>query len=319
MSRTASSLALRVAVSAALLGWLATWVDLGTVARQLAGFGAGNVLVILGLQLVNTALKSYKWQQLLAADSIELSHATAFASYMVGTFFSVFLPTAIGGDAVRAIDAGRRSGRGAATATSVVADRVLGIAAIGVVGLAALGAGAASRLDPHLRLVGAIIYVGVLAAGALAFTDVVGVAAAAAARLGASSLEQLLRKIAASIAAYRASGRLVRWALVSVAAQVIVIVSIWWIARALAIETPLAYFFVIVPLVSLVESLPVSIFGIGTRDVSYVYLLGLAGVPEEKALSVSLLYLLLSLLYASFGGLVFAFRGTTASHARNAA
>jgi len=116
VSRSATSLALRIAVSAALLGWLATWVDLGAVGRQLAGFGLGNVLVILALQLVNTALKSYKWQQLLAADAIELSHASAFASYMVGTFFSVFLPTAIGGDAVRAIDAGRRSGRGAATA-----------------------------------------------------------------------------------------------------------------------------------------------------------------------------------------------------------
>jgi len=129
----------------------------------------------------------------------------------------------------------------------------------------------------------------------------------------------LLRTIAASIAAYRRRGGLLRWALVSVAAQVIVIVSIWWIARALAIATPLAYFFVIVPLVSLVESIPVSIFGIGTRDVSYVYLLGLAGVAEESALSVSLLYLLLSLLYASFGGLVFSLRGARLSRAGNAA
>jgi uncharacterized protein (TIRG00374 family) len=308
VSRSAASLAIRIGVSAALLGWLATWVDLATVRRELAGFGAANVLVVLVLQFVNTALKSYKWQQLLAADAIELTHATAFASYMVGTFFSVFLPTAVGGDAVRAVDAGRRSGRGAATATSVVADRVLGIAAIGVVGLSALGAGAASKIDPHIRVAGALVYVVVLSAAVVAFTDLVGFAAGILERFHLGALSRLLRKIAASIAAYRRSGGLLRWAAVSVAAQVIVIVTIWWIARALAIGVPLSYFFVIVPLVSLVESVPVSVFGIGTRDVSYVYLLGLVGVAEESALSISVLYLLLSLLYASFGGVVFALR-----------
>lgn len=307
-----AALALRFGVSAVLIGWLLARIDRGAVARELADFGLENVLAVLALQLVNTALKSTKWQQLMAADGIVMSHATAFASYMVGTFFSVFLPTAIGGDAVRAVDAGRRSGRGVATATSVVADRVLGFAAIGVVGLAALAGGAAASLDARLRLLGAALYVAVLAAAAASFTGLAGVAAEAVGRLGWARGERALCTVAASIAAYRASGGLARWTALSIAAQAIVVVAVWVIARALEIDAHLPYFFAIVPLVSLVESIPVSIFGIGTRDVSYVYLLGLAGVAQPKALSLSFLYVLLSLLYALLGGVVFAVRGWSA-------
>jgi hypothetical protein len=81
------------------------------------------------------------------------------------------------------------------------------------------------------------------------------------------------------------------------------------IGRSLGMAVSLGYFFVVVPLVGLVESVPVSIYGIGLRDVSYVYLLGLAGVPKPQALSLSVLYVVLTVVYALFGGLVFALRG----------
>lgn len=306
--RRIAPLALRLAVSGALIGWLSWRVDLGAVAERLRTVGVDTVGVVLALQLVNTALKSYKWQQLLAADRIHLSHRAAFTSYMVGTFFSVFLPTAIGGDAIRAVDVARHTGRRTATATSVVADRVLGFAAIGVVGLVAFALGAASALDARQRMLGAGLYLAVLAAAGFAFTDWLGRVAAWLGAARGARLRRVLLGISASVAAYRRSGKLLRWAFVSIVAQLIVIVAIWWIARALAIGASLSYFFAIVPLVSLVESLPVSIFGIGTRDVSYVYLLGLVGVSQEQALSVSLLYVVLSLGYALIGGVMFALR-----------
>jgi glycosyltransferase 2 family protein len=301
-------LLLRVGVSAALIGWLATRVDFAAVGRQLGTVGAENVLAILVLQFMATGLKSYKWQQLLAADGIHLSHPAAFASYMVGTFFSLFLPTSIGGDAVRAVDAGRMSGRPIATVTSVAADRVLGFAAIGIVGLLALAAGSASLLRPELRMAAAVLYLAVLGTSAFLFTGWLPRLARLVRLERVVRLDQPLAAVAESVAAYRRSGRLVRWTLVSVGAQVIVVVAVWMIARSLAIGVPLSYFFVIVPLVGLVESVPISVFGIGTRDVSYVYLLGLVGTEQAPALSLSVLYVVLTILYALLGGLVFALR-----------
>lgn len=300
-------LGLRIAVSAGLVGWLFTRIDPAEVATAIGAVGLGNLVLILALQLVNTALKSYKWQQLLEADGIHLPHTTAFASYMVGTFFSVFLPTAVGGDVVRALDTARRTGRRTATLASVAADRVLGFVAIGVLGLTATS-GFGSGLEPAQRLGGIAIYLTVLGAALLCFSRRL-LRVAGQARLGRfARAERVVRAAAQSLTAYRDSGRLLRLALLSIAAQAIVIVVVWMLARALEIAAPLSWFFVIVPLVGVVESIPVSVYGIGPRDVSYVYLLGLVGTEEARALSLSVLYVAVSVLYALLGGLVFAFR-----------
>jgi uncharacterized membrane protein YbhN (UPF0104 family) len=312
VNRKTAWLVVRLGISAALIAWLLHRVDVRVVVGQIGAIGFANVLTILALQFLNTGLKSYKWQRLLAADGIHLSHATAFASYLVSTFFSLFLPTAIGGDAVRAVDVARRSGRGMATATSVVADRVLGFAAIGLVGLSSLAAGSAAILAPGLRWSGAVLYAGVLVASAALFT---GWPLGILERLGFARLprlDQLMRSAARSLDAYRRSGRLFELTALSVAAQVIVVIAVYVIGRSLAISVPLSYFFVIVPLIGLVESVPVSIYGIGLRDVSYVYLLGLVGVPQALSLSLSVLYVFMTVIYALFGGAVFALRGSAA-------
>jgi uncharacterized membrane protein YbhN (UPF0104 family) len=298
----------RLAVSAALIGWLFRRVDARAVARQIGEIGVGTVAAILALQFLNTGLKSYKWQRLLDADGIHIAHSTAFASYLVSTFFSLFLPSSIGGDAVRAVDGARRSGRAVATVTSVIADRVLGFAAIGIVGLLALCAGSASALDGELRWGGAALYAAVLAASGVLLA---GWPLRVAHTLGLSRwprLERPLVSVAESLGSYRKSGRLGELLLLSIAAQVIVVVAVYVIGRSLGMAVSLWYFLVIVPLVGLVESVPVSIYGIGLRDVSYVYLLGLVGVSKPQALSLSVLYVVLTVFYALFGGLVFALR-----------
>jgi len=306
----------RLAVSAALVGWLLTRIDARAVAGHLGDVGLITVLTILGLQFLNTALKSYKWQRLLDADGIHIAHSTAFASYMISSFFSLFLPTSVGGDAVRAVDATRRSGRAVATVTSVIADRVLGFAAIGIIGLAALLAGSASALSARLVAGGAALYLAVLAASVALFA---GWPLRLAHALGMSRwprLERLAAAAASSLESYRKSGRLGELLLLSIAAQVIVVVAVYAIGHSLGMPVSLGYFFVIVPLVGLVESVPVSIYGIGLRDVSYVYLLGLVGVPQSQALSLSVLYVVLTIVYALFGGLVFALRRPLAPAAR---
>jgi uncharacterized protein (TIRG00374 family) len=299
VNRRLAWLLVRLGVSAALVGWLLCRVDAAAVARQMSEVGLATVLATLALQFLNTALKSYKWQRLLLADGIHVSHATA-------------LPSSIGGDAVRAIDLGRRSGRGVATATSVVADRVLGFAAIGIVGLLSLAAGWAGVLAPRLRWTGAGLYAVVLVGSGVLFQSGPLRFARNLRLRRLPRLERSVATVAESIEAYRGSGRLGELLLLSVAAQAIVVVAVYVIGRSLRIEAPLSYFFVIVPLVSLVESIPVSIYGIGLRDVSYAYLLGLVGVPRAQALSLSLLYVLLTLLYALFGAVAFALRGSAA-------
>lgn len=61
------------------------------------------------------------------------------------------------------------------------------------------------------------------------------------------------------------------------------------LALALGLTAPFWYLFLIVPLVAMIIFIPVSIQGIGTREVSYVYLLSFFSIDPSQALAFSLL------------------------------
>jgi glycosyltransferase 2 family protein len=63
-----------------------------------------------------------------------------------------------------------------------------------------------------------------------------------------------------------------------------------------------------VPLISLLEAVPVSIYGLGLRDTGYVLFLTQTGHTRGEAAALSLLYVSATLLYASVGGMIWAAR-----------
>jgi hypothetical protein len=64
-----------------------------------------------------------------------------------------------------------------------------------------------------------------------------------------------------------------------------------------------------VPLITLVEALPISIYGIGVRDATYALFFCAVGVPRVEALSMAVAYVMVTLLYALGGGVLFLLRG----------
>lgn len=56
--------------------------------------------------LISIAVKSARWPLLVRESRIDVSFQRLLGKYMVGSFFSTALPISVGGDAVRAEDAG---------------------------------------------------------------------------------------------------------------------------------------------------------------------------------------------------------------------
>ena len=63
-----------------------------------------------------------------------------------------------------------------------------------------------------------------------------------------------------------------------------------------------------VPLALLGEALPISIFGIGVRDSLDGFFFAQGGASREQALSMALVYVLITLVYSLFGGGLFLLR-----------
>jgi len=86
----------------------------------------------------------------------------------------------------------------------------------------------------------------------------------------------------------------VLWFFVLLQAQVILM--------ALGAEVDIVFTFLAVPFAILASLLPVTVSGIGTRDVAMVMVFSLAGVPASKAISLSLLYLFLGQIVPAAAG-----------------
>jgi uncharacterized protein (TIRG00374 family) len=67
---------------------------------------------------------------------------------------------------------------------------------------------------------------------------------------------------------------------------------VYALVLALQISVPFWYFAIVVPLLRLVGLIPISVLGIGTRDITAIYLFGQVGVSESSSVLISTLGLI---------------------------
>jgi uncharacterized protein (TIRG00374 family) len=83
--------------------------------------------------LLNTALRSHT-----DSTAPQLSFGECYRFYLIGMFCNLWLPTAVGGDAVRAALAAKRCGHLTLAASSIFVERLTGLAALLMVGVLGL-------------------------------------------------------------------------------------------------------------------------------------------------------------------------------------
>jgi uncharacterized membrane protein YbhN (UPF0104 family) len=88
------------------------------------------------------------------------------------------------------------------------------------------------------------------------------------------------------------------------------------LAAAIGVAVPLAHVAIYHPLVVLGGTLPITLAGMGTREATYLWLLGPAGVAAEAALAWSVLWLAVGILNGLVGGLVVLASGMAVTPAR---
>jgi uncharacterized membrane protein YbhN (UPF0104 family) len=265
-------LALRLAVSAALVAWILRRTPFQEVGAAFRSADLRFVLPALALQLLDTLVSVRRWRLLIRAQGGEAPFAGLVRAYFVGIFFNNLLPSTIGGDTVRVVHTARL-GLGRARALGVIfVDRFLGLLAL---------------------LLFAIV--GALAAGRIAWMT----AGAAVLGLAAGLLFLRLKLQWRWDVLARASG----WSLLL---QISVVLGGWCLARALHVPIPLPYFFLIVPLALIVMMLPVSINAIGVRESSWAFFFAAFGAPAALGVAVAWLSYGLVLLQALIGGAVYA-------------
>jgi uncharacterized membrane protein YbhN (UPF0104 family) len=286
-TRDRLGLALRLAVSAALVAWILRRTPFHEVGAAFRSADLRFVLLALGLQLFDTFASVRRWRLLIRAQGGEAPFPGLVRAYFIGIFFNNLLPSTIGGDTVRVVHTSR-SGVGRAKALAVIfVDRFLGLLALML--FAVLGVLASGRLTARLPSLLAWVMGGAavlgLAAGLLFLTT-----AGPARHLNFQGKWDVLA---------RAFG----WSLLL---QTSVVLGGWCLAHALHAPIPLPYFFLIVPLALIVMMLPVSINAIGVRENVWAFFFAAFGVPAALGVAVAWLSYGLVLAQALIGGAVYA-------------
>ncbi len=308
--------ALQALVSVALLGLLVEAAQFGAVGESLHLLRPTTLIAAAALQVAAFAVNSRRWQLLLRHLTIRQPLAGLTSLYFIGSFFSLFLPSSAGGDAVRVYEVARRSGRTVETLLATLQERVLGLGASLFLGLLAtlyylprlpleLRAGALLLEVAGTLGALAILYPAPLVMVGRRFWRTWGKAGMPGGWGNHPLLQRLRDRLRPLVELPALAPRSLL--LLCALALVGVLLSIGTchvLALGLGIRVGFVALCLAVPLVWIVKMLPVSLNGIGVGEGAFVFLLGLFAVPSGQALALALVILGVQSAVALLGGLL---------------
>ena len=304
--RTVLLLTAKVVVSLLLFGWLfrrVQWAQIGPALRHADPAWVAAAAAVL---VASHLLASYQWGRLLGAAGIELPFWKVAAYYFVGQFFNNFLPANVAGDFMRTVDASRTDTRANALST-VILDRLIGTVALGGVAVVST-LPAIDRYHLAAAYAGVVVFFigSVVMLRAMLEPRVLAALERVLARIGLARLSPSLDRLSGSLVEFRNRKRLLLELLsVALVVQVMRIGVHILFARALGLHVAAAYFFLFVPLLAVIVSLPISLNGIGVREGAGILLFGMVGLNRASAFALQFGTYLVAVGVSLIGGLVF--------------
>ncbi len=275
---------------------------------------AGAVLLLLLL----LAAGSLRWGLLLKAQGVKLKPTSVFMYFMIGFFFNNFLPSTVGGDVVKTYYLAKFTGRGAESFVSVIMDRIMGMSGLCVVALVSLLCGGKNLWDnpeTHPYALPIFLIVGGLSVGLVLFflvifNDKVMVFFLKVARWG--KFGEKIKKLHQSLYVYKGKWSvLVQTLLISTGLWVVIVLFCWIIYQAFSRtipHIPIGYFYLFLPTISVIMSLPISVAGLGTRELAFVTFFTKVpnvNVTALDALVISLNFYFVFLVASLVGGIIY--------------
>jgi uncharacterized membrane protein YbhN (UPF0104 family) len=291
-----------IAVLAAVL----SRVSLRDLAQRMLHLQALDILLLVVITLAQVAVGVVRWWRLLRRVGEHVSFASLFADTVVGLAYSMFLPTTVGGDVVRAWRAARRCDQPHHAWSTSIFERIAGLLALAAGGAfaAVFAVGTLVHFPPILRwlalAIAAALFVTFLAASApLRLLERL-----LASRLPAAVARDV-RGVGDDLAGPLASaGARIEALLWSVAYQVLGILFVIEGARALG-DPGHAWGIVLgIPLIHVLSMIPVTLGGFGLREGLFVGVLGQLGIESDVALGLAAQWLASSIGFAIVGAIV---------------
>jgi len=302
----------QVALTVGVLFWL--FRDAGKremMFQTLRGAHASWLLLGLLVAGIGEIAGILRWRIFLRAQGIDAGFRTVTRWFFVGLFFNMFLPGTTGGDMARLYYLWRdypAHRRGAFL--TLVADRLIGL--IPLILAAALGTALNYKWLTQTTATSSLLFSTLLFCAGMA-----AVIALSFLYSGKSEIprwvpaREKLGGLARAWGLFTRDGSQFTWALLlSMPVLFAYYGGFYCAARAVSAGASFAQIFTLMPIVTIITSLPISVAGLGLREGLFERLLGdLCGTPPEVASLVSLLGFLIFTVYGVIGAGVYLMSG----------
>lgn len=301
---------LKIVISVGLIVFLLWTISPGKLVPHLRNMNLVYVLGAVAIFFASSLLGSLQWNLLLRAGGVRLTFSRAFRLYFVGLFFNNFLPTNVGGDAVKIFDVTRSGNDPHQVFAITLLDRVIGIS-----GLCFLALIAAFLLMPtgevHNLPIYSCVFIGCITPVLLlalnrrlsrAVRSLFG-------RINVWNLGKRFNTIFDHLGSFRSFRFLMlKLVLLALLVQFLRVATHIFIGRALGIElngVVFLSFYVFIPLLGLVMVLPISLNGLGVREGAGILLFTTVGFSNEQAFILESVTCIVMVVVSLMGGIFF--------------
>ena len=255
---------------------------------------------------INVMLRTYKWKIILIVQEIYVPFKILLTFSFTSAFFSIFLPTAYGGDIIRAYDVSKFSNKKLESLASIIVDRGSGALALFLIATVALFFGY-NLID--IRIV--LLTIGLLS---LIIISIIIIFNKKKIKIITKIItfvdhKDILKNMHGAFHIYRYHRRKsIEILALSLLAQVIAILYYPLIAYSFGLDVPIVYFLIVIPIILVILMLPISIGGIGVREGAFLFFFKKVGVLPHEAVSIAIVAFGLYMIWGLIGGVVYAMR-----------
>ena len=299
----------KILLSASLLAYILFSAQISAIGQIISSAHLKYYLAAIALYVAAQPIRTLRWGILLQKKDAVVSQSRLLFICFIGTFFSSFLPTIVGGDMLRGYYVFRETKSHEVSFSSIIVERLCGL-------LVVVATGFGASIYFFVQQGPTIL---VMASFAGCFAILLGLLLALNQTLVARILQPLkplqrwgiiqrLKEIYQATLSYRSHLRALFWCLaLSVMYELIIIYIHYLLSLALAWSIPFNVFVLAVPVITLVSMFPFSFGGLGVREGATVVFFSQYAISAANAVSMSLMSYSIALAAGAIGGIIYVF------------
>lgn len=254
---------------------------------------------------------SIRWQIILGSQGIVLEFPRTFVINYAGMFFNNFLPGSIGGDIAKAIVVSKDEKRKAICVATVILDRLIGLVALFLIAFIAALVNLANLTNEALITPITFIFVTILVfyiGYRIYFSRTIRTSAFLGRIKDILPFKDTLKELDGVFKNVRSRKKLLIFTLLfSILTQASMIIIIYIHSVSLSVKNvQLVHFFMFMPIIFLVMSIPITVGGWGLQEISFATLFLTVSADKNEMITLSVLYHMSMVFISIPGAILFA-------------